>query len=697
MSSRDRWLAWPWLPGLALLLLLPAAVAGAELSVRGLGWLGDHRARNQLKLLLGAQADGPLSASAIEDATLILFSQLNADGYLDARIRIEAETTDGRAIQQELNARLDEPLPRMLQARAVAFAVERGRQVRLSRIDFTGLQAMQEADARAFFLGENMLVPLPDARVYSPGRLQRGASNLQEEFLQQGYAEAVVTVGEVHIDHAAGTATAQVKVDEGLPWVVTELRFAVARDGEAPGIKPLAGEPRWTSVWRQNISSDIRRWYYERGFPDARVRLVPEAAPPADGRRKVTVTARIEPGPAVRLGVVRFTGNMHTRESVLRRLVDVQPGEPLNPVALDKAQARMSRLGIFNDVAVHYDPPAGPERDAVFALQEGRRQEVNLLLGYGSYEQLRGGVEWNNYNVLGRAHSSSLKLVQSMKGTQGEQLYTVPEIFGTTIDGSARLFGLRREELSFVRQEFGATVSLLWPLGRQQSLTTAYTFRRLRSTNNELATSGADEREADAASVEVAWLRDRRDNPLTPRRGYKLLAQIEEASRFLGGQVDYQRLLLDASYHTSWGRNRWIHAGFTHGLVTTFGANDDRSLPVNVRYFPGGDSSIRGYQRGEAAPRAANGQFVGAKTYLQLNLELEQALTNKFSAVAFVDALGTAVSLADYPFSERLYSAGLGVRYHTLIGPLRLEYGRNLNPRPLDPHGTLQISLGFPF
>lgn len=427
------------------------------------------------------------------------------------------------------------------------------------------------------------------------------------------------------------------------------------------------------------------------------MRLTPEAAPAAGGERPVTVTARINPGEPVKLGQVRFTGNAHTRESILRRLVKVSPGEPLNPIALDNAQARLGRLGVFSDIELHYDPETGDVRDAVFAVTEGRRKDINLLFGYGSYEQFRGGIEFNNYNMFGRAHTGSLKLIQSMKGTQGEYLYTVPELFGTSVDGSTRLFGLRREELSFLREEYGVTASLRWPLGPHDSLTTGYSFRRLRSTENELATSGTDDNQTDAASVEAGWLRDLQDNPLTPRHGYKLLAHVEEASRYLGGQVDYQRLLLDASYHTNWGRSRWIHAGITHGVITTFGDDNDRDLPVNVRYFPGGDGSIRGYQRGEAAPRAANGQFIGAKTYLQVNLELEQALTRKFSVVLFTDALGTAVRLADYPFSERLYSAGLGLRYNTLIGPLRLEYGRNLNPRPLDPKGTLQISLGFPF
>jgi outer membrane translocation and assembly module TamA len=120
-------------------------------------------------------------------------------------------------------------------------------------------------------------------------------------------------------------------------------------------------------------------------------------------------------------------------------------------------------------------------------------------------------------------------------------------------------------------------------------------------------------------------------------------------------------------------------------------------LPVNKRFFPGGDNSIRGYREGQAVPLAPDGKYIGAKTYLLANVELEQALTPKWSAVIFGDALGEAARLADYPFSEKLYSVGLGVRYQTLIGPLRMEYGRNINPRPIDPRGTLLFSVGFPF
>ena len=106
---------------------------------------------------------------------------------------------------------------------------------------------------------------------------------------------------------------------------------------------------------------------------------------------------------------------------------------------------------------------------------------------------------------------------------------------------------------------------------------------------------------------------------------------------------------------------------------------------------------MRGFQEGEAAPRDSDGDVLGAETFLSANVEFEQALTEKWSAVVFFDSIGFARDLNDYPFNKTLFSAGLGLRWRTVIGPVRLEYGHNLNPRPDDPAGTLHFSIGFPF
>jgi len=118
---------------------------------------------------------------------------------------------------------------------------------------------------------------------------------------------------------------------------------------------------------------------------------------------------------------------------------------------------------------------------------------------------------------------------------------------------------------------------------------------------------------------------------------------------------------------------------------------------LDQRFFPGGENSIRGYEEDQASPRNTKGQIVGCESYALGTVEFEQSLTPKWSVVIFSDSLGFAEHVAHYPFDTGLFSVGGGLRWKTLIGPLRLEYGQNVNPRKQDPSGTLQISLGFPF
>ncbi len=682
----------------------PATVSAAEktepahIEVNGLGWLRNREQRRSLERLLGEERGATLDADGVEDAVFLLISALVERGHLKPKVEAVAETPAGETHRFQFDERLETSLPRPFEAKSVHFNVQEGERYRFDEVTITGLTVLPVETAREYFVGEKVLISTGAARVYSPARLDRARAALAGELERRGYANATVEVREFEVDDATGDVDLEMEVNEGLRWMVRSLEV----QGDAvrermPAMGGFVGQP-WSTFWQQDVVAALRNHYFSLGHPDISVRISRTLAPPEEGVQPVAIVATVAPGEEVRIGEVRFEGADQTRESVLERRVRSGSGDLLNPLAIEQARFRLSRLGVFESVDIRYEPGDGPVRDPVFELQEGRELEVNLLFGYGSYEQLRGGVEMRQFNLFGRAHQTRLLLVQSLKSSRGEYSYTVPEIFGESIDGTARVFGLQRQEVSFLRQEWGGSVSLAANVQRiGANASVGYTYQALRNRDNNLATRGADDQQVTAASVEVGLTRDRRDNPLRPRRGYRVFAQAETASRYLGGGVDYQRIEFGGSYHTAWGRGRWVHAGLNHGLITTFGTSGDSDLPVNKRFFPGGDNSIRGYQAGEAAPRNADGRFIGAKTYLLMNLELEQALTTKWSVVLFADAMGTAVRLGDYPFDEHLYSVGLGVRYQTLIGPLRAEYGKNLNPRAGDPSGTLLFSIGFPF
>ena len=171
---------------------------------------------------------------------------------------------------------------------------------------------------------------------------------------------------------------------------------------------------------------------------------------------------------------------------------------------------------------------------------------------------------------------------------------------------------------------------------------------------------------------------------------------VETATDYLGGDANYERIEISPSWHHPIGGGRYLSLGLSQGVDVSFGGSAN-NLPFNKRFFPGGDNSIRGYREGQASPKNSSGQIIGAETYSLGSVELEQALTPRWSIVLFSDSLGFARRIDHYPFDTGLFSAGVGFRLRSLIGPIRLEYGHNLNPRSGDPSGTLQFSLGYPF
>ncbi|HPU55983.1 MAG TPA: BamA/TamA family outer membrane protein, partial [Verrucomicrobiota bacterium] len=257
--------------------------------------------------------------------------------------------------------------------------------------------------------------------------------------------------------------------------------------------------------------------------------------------------------------------------------------------------------------------------------------------------------------------------------------------------------GLRREEVSFTRLEYGGGIGARKFFRRSATdVSIRYNYQVLEAVDADPDVE-VDGVRRPAVGAFIGDIRhDRRDNPLYPRRGYKVFANIELASEYVGGDVDYQRLDMITSYHRIITRSHAIHLGLSHGFIAAAGDSHE-NIPFNRRFFPGGENSIRGYPEGEASPRNAEGDFVGAEAYVLGNVEFEQAITPNWSLVLFGDGLGYARDLERYPAEKVLFSVGAGIRWKTFIGPVRLEYGHNVNPRPGDPSGTVHFSLGFPF
>ncbi len=672
----------------------------ATFKISGYGFLGDLRLKRIIKLLeVPKQKPEFFDANFMEDSALILKSKVREDGFLEPKIVITVFDADKNKKGVRYFWNETEPLPRPLQAKEVIFKIRPGVLFHYEKLEFHGLEALTEKKARSYFIETSGAVPLKQNRVYSPERLQRSVGNLEQVLNRMGYEDAKVTVGKIEQDDKTGSVSVRVDVMQGPQFMVRTVRqetFYLGTNAPSDLRTNLIGQ-NYSKWWEQDYMQGIRTNYYHQGYPDTTVTMQMEKREPAGTNLILDLLAVIKTGPRVRAGDVSFKGNKRTKESMLAGRVPLQTGDWLDRLKAEKGQYRLARLGAFESVELNYQTVSSNLWDVRYDLKEGKRIEISPLVGFGSYDLLRVGVEIDQYNLWGLAHNSELKIVQSFKSSSGDYTYTIPEFLGEDVDVFATASGLRREEISFTRVEYGGGFGArryFQPWSTDVSLRYNYGILQATEQSANFVAEGAQSPTVGEVILDVRH--DRRDNPLYPRRGYELLGNVEVATEYLGGEVNFERVELGGSYHITLNDSEWIHLGIRHGFVATSGSTSN-NLPFTRRFFPGGQDSVRGFEEGEAAPRNAEHKIVGAETYTSGNVEFEQGVTPKWSVVAFVDGVEFAEHLNDYPGDAQLFSAGGGLRWRTIIGPVRLEYGYNLNPRPRDPVGTLQFSLGFPF
>lgn len=657
------------------------------------------------------EVDPYYAPELLENILLLVHARVERDGYRQPSYRLDMVSVSGEELSLDWDGRSWLELPPGWRAQQVRLNIDRGVFHYYENLDFIGLPKLSEDEARGFFYPGGFLLQLKRYRPFSTGRLNSGKNNLLDELRQYGYRDLRAAETVISADSETGAVDVELRIEAGPRYWVSEVEVVLSEEIEGldipVGIREI--EPAvYSAQWQRETVREVLNQYYEAGFPDAATRAELIILDRGTTRVDTRLRIRVQPGPRVRVGSIAFEGEGRTLDTVLFRRVGFETGDWLNPFELDEARHRLGRLGIFDRTSVETEPkdPASTEeegkdsadewRSVEFGFVEGQRLELSLLLGYSTYERIRGGFEVDRRNLWGRAHRDRLRVVQSFKASSAVYTYSMPEFFGEDLTASIEGSFLRREELSFRRSEWGTEFRLTKQFSSRSQASLAYRLERLQSSRFEFVDDIDGRTRSRVASLQFVFSRDTRDNPLYPSRGNQYRAEFEIGSQYLGADVNYQRLLVLHSRHWTLRDGLRVHARLSHGIAATLNASSD-NLPVNRRFYPGGVHSIRGYRPGAASPVDNSGQYIGAEVYVLAQAEIEQDISPDLAAVLFYDALWAGRFLDDYPGDLHLNTVGIGLRYRTLVGPVRIEGGWNLDRRDIDPAFTLQLSLGFPF
>lgn len=625
----------------------------------------------------------------IEDQMLDLSRRPEREATLfDAALDLEDRYREAGYPEAKVGYRLPDRAPGADRI-DVTFTVDEGEQVVVSELEFDGCREVDEKVLRGFWrqrlsgtfgLGQPLLIQAD---------LDAVAQATRNHYWSEGYLEVEVDGPEITRD--GNRARVVFTIAEGPRYSIAATEVdpeVVAPLGDAAPALPSG--PATTQTFRE-YELAVRVALRKHGYPDPDVTLKAHA----DRESKtVDLTLRGTPGRKGVIAEIEIRGNDRTQSSFITSRLGLQSDTAYDGSAEEAGIEKLYRTGLFRKITVKHEWIDDERLREVVEVEEIETGTVDLLLGYGSYERFRGGLRFGERNLFGTGKDLLLEGRLSQKGYRAGTTLTDPDLFltGTTFSISGELF--RREEPSFTDESLGGTVALSrWVLpGVRGRLGYTLASRSGSDTTVLDPTVISDYREG-RVFLEMNY--DTRDNPLYPRFGHQVLFGADTLSPSLGADVQLQRARAAFALHVPIVGDTRLALHSEHRWL--WPNEGSARVPIQERYFLGGENTVRSFRESRLGPKDASGQPLGGEFSNLFSAELRIPIWRAFEAAAFVDAGNVGSNIQNYGLSNLSYAVGAGLRLALPIGPLRVDAAHNPDPDPGDSDWVVHFSVGYPF
>lgn len=577
----------------------------------------------------------------------------------------------------------------------VTYTIREGRPVAVAEVRFRGVAHFDEDWLRARLATQAGAAP----GLLLAADLEADRRRIESWYREEGFPAAEVPPPEVWPEHSPEGAQVVFHVREGGRSLHGRVLFEGVSGLEPALLRELVelgeGEPYREAAVAKAVET-VRAAYVRAGYARSEVAARTEFAP--DGS-SVDVRFTVREGPRLRLGKVVVVGNGKTRRNVILREIPLAPGDALDPDALARARVDLYALGLFREVRFLFPQQVddGAPQDVVVAVRERPSGFVGFGVGFATDERYRGFVEVGEQNLFGTGRGVRWKSKASTIGHRHDLFYQEPRLFDRNLQGQADLYAERREEEGFEVQRRGLTFGVNRELARGWLLNGRYRYEFVDYFDVDPAlveAEGSLERIFITSLIGVLT-HDRRDNPVAPRRGSYSLASVEAARPLFGGDTTFTKYRLESSWYLPLGNGAELVLAARGGFTQLPGG--EAGLPLSERFYLGGDSTVRGYAYRELGPRNSAGTPVGGHVFVLGNAELRFTVRKKLRGVLFADAGELWPVRDELPSTGLRSAAGAGLRYDTLVGPVRLDWGVKLRPEEGESRSRWHLTIGYPF
>ncbi len=667
------------------------------------------RVTGESEKVLRAHPDSPWTRGEPSDEDSLQFLKdglrrtYQEKGYARAKVDVSFETTPEEEV--------------------VSFGIQKGERWTIERVLAPGAASLPRRDIY------DVLQTRPRGLLatgrYLDGDAAADRDALEALYRANGFRYARVSPPEVTEGPSRDTLFVSFRVEEGVRTIVAARTVTgmktVPQEALVPQLSVQPGLP-YSEAAVGDDAALLQSLYVDRGYVDAKVEATarfPEPVPPEGERAEVTYT--VTEGTRVVFGKTIVRGNRHTQPFIVEDRLANKEGSPFTLTKLLDTQQNLARLGIFQKIELSTFPtdPETMSRAVLVTVSESRPWSLTYGVGGEYAPQATGtrlsarlslGVSYNN--LFGRALEVSGEGRISNRDPRVILSARDRSLFGGRVPVSVAAYQTKdffsnidvKRTGGFLQAEFRPSTSLRTGLRYQYELVDPSSDPGL----------GADQRLNQSSRISsvsggVTW--DRRNDPLNPRSGTYLAADLKYAFPFLAADANFVKALLQAGLYRPYGSTRFafsVRGGIignrqecSQALRDIGTCSPNLIVPVPERLFAGGSSTHRAFARdnlgipGETLN--ADGVGVGGTVQLVGNAEWRIPMASGFEVALFFDIGNVWADPKSVNLGQLRSGAGFGLHYQTPVGPIRLEYGLKLDRKPGEDAGAFAFSVGYPF
>ena len=555
--------------------------------------------------------------------------------------------------------------------------------------------------------------------------MEEGARLVQRFYLAEGFLNAVVDQPRSDFQNQGNQVDVIVPIHEGRQYFFGRISFTgqtvYGPDALRGQISDLLQQP-YTDVRVEDIPRRLQEYFKRRGYYDVKVEA--NGAPGEAVNGRVPVEVSISTGPVYHFDGVSVNGLQRLHPSFVTKRFTTLEGKTYSPDVLDERFRTLMKTGLFNLLQIKPVPVDGNLLRLDISAEEAKSKEFGFWGGFDTYEGALAGVQVGDRDLFGTGRAGSATIEISQRSYRGEILYEDPFFLDTNIFFRARASAFTFDYDGYSKFELGGHFDFTHKITKNDEIGLAVAIRHVKITDSEIRPAfllGSTTNYL-VNTVGLTNTLDMRESPNVTPRGFLINNTVDLASSALGSDIEFIRGTMRVGYYLPFGPKalapgvvgveragtplqRWFRqssiafgarSGIIHSL-TSSSSDEATAIPIDERFFIGGATTVRSFGERDLGPHDNHGHPVGGEFYTVFNVEYTFPIFGELQGAIFTDAGNLLPSSEDIGLNDMRYAIGAGLRYKLPVGPIRLDYGVNPDPRDGEDFGAFHFSFGFAF